>query len=101
MEFWQKIIDYSSKHNIPMKYYFLADEAKSSSYKDSYIFHAPKVDEKEGEREASEQIVLFDNKGNGEELANISQIINGIRNKNITIVRYFMPEELRKDILGG
>jgi HD superfamily phosphohydrolase len=101
MEFWQKVFEYSSKNNIPMKYYFLVDEAKSSSYKDSYIFQTPKVDEKEGEREASEQIILFDNKGNGVELSNISHIINGIRNKKISIGRYFMPEEYRKDILGG
>lgn len=101
MDFFYKIIEYSRENNIASEYYFLVDEAKSSSYKDSYILQKPKVDENEGEREASEQIVLFDSKGNGEELSNISTVINGIRNKPIIIARYYMPGEYKKDILGG
>ncbi|MBO8172977.1 MAG: HD domain-containing protein [Bacillaceae bacterium] len=101
MEFWQEVFEYSNKKGIPIKYYFLMDEAKSSSYKDPYIFHTPKTDEKEGEREASEQIILFDNNGNGTELSVISDIINGIRNKKISIDRYFMPEDYKNEIFGG
>ncbi|MNP29455.1 hypothetical protein D3C76_1224820 [compost metagenome] len=53
------------------------------------------------EREASEQIVLFDKKGNGTELSYISDIVNGLRNKKISIERYFVPDEYKNEIMGG
>ena len=101
MEIFAKIYEYSSKHRLLMDYYFLKDEAKSSSYKDSYLFQAPKTGEIADEREASEHIVLFDQRGNGTELSNVSDIINAIRNKPISIRRYFMPEQYINDIFGG
>lgn len=101
MEMFMKISDYSQKNQFPIDYYILKDEAKSSSYKDSYLFQTPKTGETADEREATEHILLFDHRGNGTELSNVSDIINGIRNKPISIRRYFMPEQYIQDIFGG
>lgn len=101
LEYWQRVIDISNKSGISREYYFLRDEAKSSSYKDSYLIQTPKIGEEGVEREASEQIVLFDKKGNGTELSYISDIVNGLRNKKITIERYFVPDEFKDRIIGG
>jgi len=86
---------------IPREYYLLRDEATSSTYKDPYIFQAPKKEDKDNEREASEQIFLFDKKGNSEELSNKSDLIRQIRNKKIQIERFYMPEEVKYDFGGG
>ncbi|XID91610.1 HD domain-containing protein [Paenibacillaceae bacterium WGS1546] len=101
LEYWKKVIEISSKNGISREYYFLRDEAKSSSYKDSYLIQVPKIGEEGIEREASEQIVLFDKKGIGTELSNISDIVNGLRNKKISIERYFVPDEYKNEIIGG
>lgn len=95
-----KFNEISKKKNVPRDYYFIRDEAQSSSYKDSYILNPP-VEEKAGEREASEQIFLFDKKGKAEELSNISNIILQLRNKKISIQRYYTTEEFKQIILGG
>ncbi|MGE7273612.1 HD domain-containing protein [Brevibacillus panacihumi] len=101
LEFWQRVIEISNKNGVSREYYFLRDEAKSSSYKDSYLIQTPKTGEEGGEREASEQIVLFDKRGNGTELSYISDIVNGLRNKKISIERYFVPDEYKNEIIGG
>lgn len=82
-------------------YYYAKDDANSSWYKDSYIGQKPKSDEKAEEREASEYILLFDHKGTGRELSQVSDIINTIRNKQISINRLFMPKEYINEIFGG
>lgn len=101
LEFLERVINITNTERINRDYYFLKDEAKSSSYKDSYVLHIPKVGEKDAEREASEQIILFDKDGDGFELSAESSIINEIRNKEISISRYYFPEELKHLILGG
>lgn len=100
MSIYDKINETCMKKGLPRDYYFLIDEAKSSSYKDTYILNRPYV-EKPGEREASEQIFLFDKEGNGEELSNMSEIIKAIRNKQISIKRFYAPEEIKEIIMGG
>lgn len=101
LEYWQRVIEISFKNGISRDYYFLRDEAKSSSYKDSYLLQTPKPGEEGMEREASEQIVLFNKKGNGTELSYISDIVNGLRNKKISIERYYVPDEYKNDFIGG
>lgn len=101
MEMWMKITEYSNKTGLPVDYYIVKDEAKSSSYKDSYILQKPKTGETEEEREASEYILLFDQKGYGAELSQVSEVINSIRIKPISIRRYFMPKQYVEDIFGG
>lgn len=90
-----------NENNIPRAYYLLRDEATSSTYKDPYIFQAPRKEDADNEREASEQIFLFDKKGNSEELSNISDLIRQIRNKKIHIERFYMPQEVKYKFLGG
>lgn len=101
LEYWQRVIEISAKSGISRDYYFLRDEAKSSSYKDSYLLQTPKPGEEGMEREASEQIVLFNKKGNGTELSYISDIVNGLRNKKISIERYYVPDEYKNEFIGG
>lgn len=98
----QNIFDFVSdtqriykENNLPIEYYLLRDEATSSTYKDPYIFQTPKSEGKENEREASEQIFLFDEKGNNKELSDVSDLIRQIRNKNIQIERFYVPEEIK------
>jgi hypothetical protein len=84
-----------------VSYYFAKDDAKSSSYKDSYILQKQMPGEKQEEREASEYILLYDDQGFGTELSNKSEILNAIRNKPISIRRLFMPKEHSVKIFGG
>jgi len=103
LDFYIKAMDYYRELGIPDKYYLLRDQASSSSYKDPYILQKTKSEgkEEESEREASEQIFLFDEKGNVKELSNISGIISQIRNKKILIERVFLPNEHKTKLLGG
>lgn len=100
-ELTSKSVEVAQKRGVAWKYYFLHDQATSSSYKDTYISQIPKSGEKEDEREASEQIILFDKKGKGEELSNISDTVRQIRNKPISIPRLFCPKEYMDELLGG
>ncbi|CCO07624.1 Metal dependent phosphohydrolase [Desulforamulus hydrothermalis Lam5 = DSM 18033] len=90
----------ADKTGIPQSYLILRDEASTSSYKDPYLLE-PKIDEQQTEKEASEQIFLFDRKGKAQELSDISDVIRQIRNKKIHIERLFVPEEYKKEIFGG
>ena len=101
LELFKKSTELSQKLGIPAEYYCLYDKATSSSYKDTYISQAPKSAEKEIEKEASEQIFLFDKNGRGEELSNLSGIVGQIRNKSIAITRMFCPRELKESLLQG
>lgn len=101
IDFLERVFEISDKEKINKAYYFLRDDAKSSSYKDSYVFHTPKTDESETEKEASERIILFDHHGEGFELSTRSAMINVMRNKQISASRYFFPEYLKAKILGG
>ena len=96
-----KFIGIASDLKIDYKYLFLKDEPKSSAYKDSYIISKPKVEEDRNEKEseekeASEQIFLFDQQGNVKELSQVSVIINTIRNNPITYNYFFVREDLKK-----
>lgn len=101
MDLFERVQKFSSERCIPYKYFFLRDEAISSSYKDTYILQTPKLGEKDTEREASEQIFLFDNKGNNNELSDLSDIIRQIRNKKISIRRIYVPDEFKNMLIGG
>ncbi|BAE85060.1 HD domain-containing protein [Desulfitobacterium hafniense] len=96
IDFTEKVINSLKEHGLPREYYLLTDEATSSSYKDHYITQKPKSEGSENEKEASEQIFLFDKSGNGIELSNKSKIINQIRNEGIKIDRMFIPEQIRR-----
>ncbi|MHB8073992.1 HD domain-containing protein [Desulfosporosinus fructosivorans] len=100
-KFFSTVQNYYNANDIPINFYLLRDEATSSSYKDAYIMQSLRTESQESEREASEQIFLFDNKGHAEELSNKSDIIRQIRNKKISIERFFIPEEHKNMVLGG
>lgn len=96
-----KVFSYAQKNSVPPEYFFLADEPSSSSYEDSYIVRKTEQEHDAKEKEDSEQIFLFDAKGNPKELADLSKIINQIRNTKITARRLFMPATVRDEIFGG
>jgi HD superfamily phosphohydrolase len=96
IDFTEKVINNLKENGLPREYYLLTDEATSSSYKDHYITQKLKSEGNESEREASEQIFLFDKNGNGIELSTRSKIINQIRNEGIKINRMFVPEEIKR-----
>ncbi|MFV9509706.1 HD domain-containing protein [Tepidibacillus sp. LV47] len=96
MVLFEKVLDLSKRKGIPYQYIYLKDEAIISSYEDDYILHNEKSIDK---KVATEQIILFDKKGNHEELSNISDTIRQIRNKKIFIPRIFMPEEYIEMVL--
>ncbi|MFZ3372092.1 MAG: HD domain-containing protein [Desulfitobacteriaceae bacterium] len=100
-KFFSTVQSYYDANKIPIDFYLLRDQATSSSYKDPYIMQSLKTESEESEREVSEQIFLFDNKGHTEELSNKSDIIRQIRNKKISIERFYMPEEHKNKVLGG
>lgn len=101
MELFERVSIISKEKGIPYKYFFLRDEATSSSYKDTYILQSPKSEEKDSEREASEQVILFDKKGNSTELSDSSDMIRRIRNKKILIPRIYIPKEYKEILEGG
>lgn len=93
-------INHSRFNGFPIEYLLLRDDASSSSYKDSYIVHKSKADkeEEEKEQEASEQIFLF--KGEqAVELSSVSELINTLRLKKIDIKRWYVPKELKAELL--
>ncbi|TCS81071.1 HD domain-containing protein [Tepidibacillus fermentans] len=96
MALFEKVLALSKEKGIPHQYIYLKDEAIISSYEDDYILRNESSSNK---KVATEQIILFDKKGNYEELSNISDTIRQIRNKKIFIPRIFMPEEYIKMIL--
>lgn len=102
MEYIERIVNLRTicdNKGLPHNYYLASDEAPHSAYKDYYIVNKPK--EKEGTteyKEASEQIYLFDEHGNGEELANASDLISAVRNKRVSIVRLYYPAEIRSEV---
>lgn len=98
---WKKIISWFGDRELHKDYYLAEDDATSSSYKDTYILQKPRSDEKEDEREASEYILLFDHKGNGTELSKVSDIINTIRIKPLSIHRVYLPKDYITSIFGG
>lgn len=95
LDFYKGALEIYRENNIDINFYLLRDEASSSSYKDSYISQKPLGEGDEAEKEASEQIFLFDKKGNSVELASKSKIINQIRNEKIIIDRMYMPKEIK------
>jgi len=95
-DFYQKATKIFGEIDVPFEYYLLRDEASSSSYKDYYISQKQKNEGDESEKEATEQIFLFDEDGKSIELATKSKIINQIRNESIVINRMYMPENIKK-----
>lgn len=84
---------------------FIMDIPSTSFYKDNYLSQkttkTENGDEKDDEKEAREQIVLFDKEGNGFELSSISSIIEPIRNKSVEVSRLYFDEKYRKYFKGG
>ena len=102
LDLMEKLFEIASKQKVSHKYLFLQDNPKTSSYKDSYITSKPeeeKEKEKHGEKEASEQIFLFDKKGDAKELSQESRIINTIRNNPISIPLFFVREDLKESFV--
>ncbi len=99
--FFKKLQELAARDGVPVDYIYLKDTPSMRSYTDVYLSHQPKDDESEGEREASEQIVLFDRNGVGHELANKSPIINQLRNKSVQLERIYVPEAYKAILTGG
>ncbi|MDD3888843.1 MAG: HD domain-containing protein [Syntrophomonadaceae bacterium] len=89
----------SAQLKIPVEYLLLVDSAESGCYKDPYILIKPSQEDPK-EREASEQIFLFDNDGRAEELSRISKVIGAMRDESINIKRYYVPGEYIENFLG-
>ena len=85
LSFYKRAVKICNQNDIDEEFYLLRDEASRSWYKDSYVSQKPLAEGDEAEMEASEQIFLFDKKGNSIELASKSKIINQIRNERIMI----------------
>jgi len=93
---FEKASEISQRDNIELNSILLRDTASTSSYKDPYLI-TPNKNEGEGEaeKEASEQIYLFDKRGYPEELSNISVIIRQLRNQKINKERFYVPPKYR------
>lgn len=98
--FFKKLQELAARDGVPVDYIYLKDTPSMSSYTDVYLSHQPK-DESEGEREASEQIVLFDHNGVGHELSDQSLIIGQLRNKSVQLARIYVPEQYKAILTGG
>jgi len=86
----------AKSEGIHRKYLFLMDRPSSSVYKDTYLLTKLKDAEGKGENEATEQIFLFDKKGEPHELSTVSSIINTIRNNKVSEKMMFVPARLKK-----
>lgn len=80
---------------------FYSDTPTTSYYKDNYISQHTEGEESREEKEASEQIILFDADGDGFELSTQSSIIDHIRNKSIEVSRHYFPSKYKDTLLGG
>lgn len=89
----QKASEYARKNGCEVDQILLRDTPSTSSYKDPYLLSIPEDDGEE--REASEQIFLFDRNGNPKELASASNVINDLRIRKIYRERYYVPPNLR------
>jgi len=98
VESYKNVIDlanrYESESGLPYEYVVFEDDSNSSAYKDDYIGSKAKQDEGQ-EAEATEQIFLFNKKGDASELSQVSRIINEIRNNKISFKRVFVPKDFR------
>jgi len=88
-----KASKWARENGCEVDHILLRDTPSTSSYKDPYLLPIP--EDKGEEREASEQIFLFDRKGNPIELANASSVINELRIRKIYRERYYVPPNLR------
>lgn len=89
------------KSEAPEEYFSLIDidSPGTSCYKDNYILSSNKSDkETDDQKEATEQIFLFDKYNNPYELAAVSDIINTIRNKPLQLDRLYYPQELTYEV---
>lgn len=74
----------------------IRDDPATSFYKDDYLLQRTSRDEESEDREAWEQIILFDKVGKGYELSTISDIIEAVRNKSLELFRYYFEERHRE-----
>lgn len=95
MEFYRKTREIEETHGFEIMNKVETDNPSTSFYKDNYLTQRVTKDEKEGEMEAREQIVLFDKDGNGFELSTKSSIIDTIRNKSLEETRHFIEAKYR------
>lgn len=101
MEIFQKAMDISKQEDIPFGEIFVQDDPSTSYYKDSYLSKSSNGNESDTEKEASEQIVLFDKSGEGFELSTKSIIIEKIRNKIIAVSRLYFDGRHDHIFRGG
>lgn len=84
-----------------VKYLFLRDEASSIPYKDPYLSRSFVASEKESEKEASERVILFDRRGKGAELSEVSDLVRLIRSKRLSFHRIYVPKEIKYKLISG
>lgn len=101
LAFFRKLQELAARDGLPVNYLYMKDKPSMSSYTDQYLAQQPKEDEEEGEREASEQIILFDRRGQGHELSDVSLVIGQLRNKSVELARIYIPEEYKHVLTGG
>lgn len=101
MEFFKKVNEIAQREGKEIEDICHSDTPSTSYYKDNYISQHTKGEELEEEREASEQIILFNAEGDGFELSTKSSIIDHIRNKSIEVSRQYFPSKYKKLLSGG
>lgn len=82
------------------RYIFLRDEASGIPYKDPYLSQRQVRGEKETEKEASERVILFDRRGRGEELSEVSDLVRLIRGKKLSLERIYVPKEIKEKLMS-
>lgn len=101
MEMFKKAKEIEEEENIPFDDVFFRDDPSTSYYKDNYLSNSTEESESDNEKEASEQIILFDKLGNGFELSTKSSIIEHIRNKSIEVSRLYFDGKHEGIFRGG
>lgn len=94
MDRFSKIKELLEKTGFDSNYYLAQDKAKHSTYQDYYLFSQ----KAKNDEEASEDIYLFGEAGEYEELSNVSDLIRSIKNTTKLIDRVYYPAEIREDI---
>lgn len=101
MAIFLKATKIAKDENVSFDDVFVRDDPSTSYYKDNYLSQFSDDGETEQEKEASEQIILFDKAGNGFELSTKSSIIEHIRNKSIEVSRLYFDGKYVEDFRGG
>lgn len=98
---FEKALKIGNKEGVSFSDIFIQDNPSTSYYKDNYLSKSTESGESEPEKEASEQIILFDKEGNGFELSTKSSIIKHIRNESIIVSRLYFDSKYAEELRGG